>query len=71
VTNGHFAKSVLPANQKISSRLENAKKMRVDGRFTVPLKLSEELETNPFLLAKNLDEFTQFREQRNIFKVSN
>jgi hydroxyacylglutathione hydrolase len=71
VTNGHFAKSVLPVNQKISSRLENAKKMREDGRFTVPLTISEELETNPFLLAKNLVEFTQFREQRNIFKVSN
>ena len=70
VTNGHFALSVLPDNKKISERLQKSISLRKDGKFTVPLTLSEELETNPFLLAENVSVFTNFREQRNVFKVA-
>jgi hypothetical protein len=35
----------------------------------VPLTLDEELETNPFLLAKDIDTFTDYREKRNVFKM--
>jgi hydroxyacylglutathione hydrolase len=69
VTNGYFAKAVMPSNQKISIRLDTAKQTRSDGSPTVPLTLGEELGTNPFLLAQNLEEFTRYREQRNAFKV--
>lgn len=69
VTNGHFAKTALPENIKILGRLNRALKLRQDGHFTVPLTLDEELETNPFLLAKDIDTFTDYREKRNVFKM--
>lgn len=69
VTNGYFALSVLPDNKKISVRLSDSLEIRRHGRFTVPLTLDQELETNPFLLAQNLETFTKFREFRNSFKV--
>ena len=71
VTNGHFARSVLPENEKISRRLQASIEMRQAGKFTVPLLLSEELETNPFLLAPDVGTFTTYREQRNVFKLNN
>jgi len=69
VTNGHFAKTVIPENQKIEARLNRSLKIRSEGRFTVPLNLFEELDTNPFLLAENVETFTAYREKRNVFKL--
>ena len=69
VTNGHFAKSVLPDNQKILARLNESIATREKGQFTVPLTLKTELETNPFLLAKDVDTCREFRKQRDVFKI--
>ena len=70
VTNGHFAKMVLPNNQKILDRLNHAVKLRQEGHFTVPLTLNDELESNPFLLAQDIETFTDYREKRNVFKMN-
>jgi hydroxyacylglutathione hydrolase len=69
LTNGYFARDVLPENQETSARVSAVQKMRKDGLVTVPLTLKDELQTNPFLLAENLQIFTKFREQRNQFKA--
>ena len=69
VTNGHFAKSIFPNNKKILDRLNASIAIREKGLFTVPLTLQTELETNPFLIAKDLDTCRDFRKQRDVFKI--
>jgi hydroxyacylglutathione hydrolase len=69
VTNGYFANSLLPTNQKIQDRLTASIAIREKGQFTVPLSLQTELETNPFLLAEDLDTCREFRKQRDVFKI--
>lgn len=63
--NGRFAQNQYPANDKIKTRLHSVKARRERGEFTVPLSLAEEQNTNPFLLAESLDEFSKLRDARN------
>lgn len=65
VTNGQFALHAMPGNDPIASQLDAARAARANGQFTVPLLLADELECNPFLLAKSIDEFSQLRDARN------
>lgn len=67
LTNAKFAKQVLPTDTAIQKRFEETEIKRSRKEYTVPLLLSEELATNPFLRAKNLPEFQAFREARNKF----
>ena len=81
--NLEFAVHVEPGNTAASTRLANAQRVRANGQPTVPGRLGDELETNPFLRssrssvrafaaskgnAKNDDEvFGQVREAKNSF----
>jgi len=47
--NLRFARAVEPANAALLERSATVAKLRGEGRHTVPLMLSEELATNPFL----------------------
>ncbi len=47
--NGKFALTIEPENPMLISRVAAVKAARDAGRATVPSRLSEELETNPFL----------------------
>ncbi|WP_088624637.1 hydroxyacylglutathione hydrolase [Oceanicola sp. 22II-s10i] len=47
--NGKFALSIEPENAKLISRMKEVEAARAAGRPTVPVPLSVELETNPFL----------------------
>lgn len=67
VNNGRFAVQTIPENRDIKKRLEHCELLRADGQFTVPLVLNEELRTNPFLLAKDVGEFSKYRDARNKF----
>lgn len=49
VANLRFARDVEPSNRALEARLEEARKLRAEGRPTVPSTISDELETNPFL----------------------
>lgn len=69
LTNAKFSTQVMPTHLKISQRLQATTQQRSQGLFTVPLSLEEELQTNPFLIANNLEEFTHLRERRNSFKT--
>jgi len=42
-----------PSNYKIAQRIAKVSKIRAEGKHTVPLLLSEELDTNPFLRFNN------------------
>ena len=49
LSNARFALSVDPSNTSLKSRLEHVQRLRELGLSTVPFRLEEELETNPFL----------------------
>lgn len=49
VKNLEFADAVEPNEPSILLRLETARAMRAEGRFTIPGNMGEELRTNPFL----------------------
>ena len=49
--NGKFALSIEPDNPALISRMKEVEAARADNRPTVPVPLSLELETNPFLRA--------------------
>lgn len=54
--NAKFAMSVEPNNSKLAQRVEIIKAKRSRGDSTVPVILSEELETNPFLRVDTSEE---------------
>ncbi|QPM92073.1 hydroxyacylglutathione hydrolase [Pseudooceanicola algae] len=49
--NGRFAQTIEPENPALISRIEAVTEARAAGHPTVPSRLSEELETNPFMRA--------------------
>ncbi|MDI2112351.1 hydroxyacylglutathione hydrolase [Commensalibacter nepenthis] len=65
--NGRFATSVISENIALKNRVEKVKQLRSQYLPTLPISLLEEKKTNPFLLAKNVDEFTMFRKAKDHF----
>lgn len=65
--NARFALTVFPENQAIKERLQRIEEMRTKGEHTMGFTLAEELMTNPFLMAENVDEFKEYREKRDHF----
>ena len=61
--NAKFAKHILPDNLAIFERSQKLE----EEICTMPTTLAEELATNPFLLAKNLEEFTTYRQVKDSF----
>ena len=49
LANGKFALSLEPKNPALLARMARAQAARAEGRPTLPVPLSEELQTNPFL----------------------
>lgn len=54
--NAKFAASVEPGNKALMDRVEQIKKLRAEGKPTVPSLMSEEKETNPFLRCDKSEE---------------
>jgi hydroxyacylglutathione hydrolase len=52
--NARFAIHYDPNNRDLQARVEEVKKLRAEGKPTVPMKLGVELRTNPFLRAPQL-----------------
>jgi len=49
--NARFAQSIDPNNTALNLRAAEVKRMRADGRYTIPVSLGLEKRTNPFLRA--------------------
>lgn len=62
-----FAIKEFPDLEMFKTRLESAKPLLKAKIPMVPLKLGEEIYTNPFLLAQNIEIFTQLREKKDKF----
>ena len=63
VKNIKFALSLNPTNKKLLNRLKSCLNLEV----TLPSSLKEEFETNPFLLAKDVNQFKEIRQQKDVF----
>lgn len=53
LTNGLFAQTVEPHNERLDRRVDRVKELRKKKLSTVPFRLQEELATNPFLRTGN------------------
>ncbi len=65
--NSDFCVKHDPENPKLKNKIKEIKKKLNDNLPTVPTVLSEELECNIFLKAKNLQTFTKLRELKDNF----
>lgn len=63
--NGRFALTVHADNPDLKARVRTVKKMRDEGKPTVPSTLKEEKKTNPFLLAKDVPTFAEVRAKKD------
>lgn len=66
LANLKFAKSVI-SNDDLDREFERVKKMREEEKITLPSTIGKEKKINPFFLARDLDEFTQFRNKKDNF----
>jgi hydroxyacylglutathione hydrolase len=66
--NARFALTIEPANQALRAEAEAAAALRAAGRPTVPSTLAQELAANPYLRARDLEEFRARREAKNHFR---
>lgn len=65
LNNGQFCAGIEPENQAITERLEEATKLREQGKATIPMSLKTEKETNLFLRAESVEKFAEIRAKRD------
>ncbi len=63
--NGRFALSIEPNNAALQARMKEVDALRLQGAFTLPVTLKQELATNPFLRAGDVATFADLRERKN------
>jgi hydroxyacylglutathione hydrolase len=68
LSNLRFALSLAPDNQALHTRLEVAQAKRAKGEPTIPSLMGEEKATNPYLKAKNADEFAAIRAKKDNYR---
>ena len=66
LANLKFARSVI-SNEDLDREYERVKKLREEDKITLPSTIEKEKKINPFFLARDLDEFTQFRNKKDNF----
>lgn len=67
VENLRFARILFPGNKAIADRLAADEAKVMQGLPTAPSTLALEKATNPFFLARDVDEFAAFRKRRDSF----
>lgn len=68
LANARFAADAFPENKEIADRLRHVEQERLEARPTVPTTVADELATNPFLLARNTQEFADLRRRKDAFR---
>ena len=66
--NARFALAAMPGNAKLAEQARWVAEQRASGTPTVPVRLELERETNPFLLARDLADFTRLRSWKDRFR---
>jgi hydroxyacylglutathione hydrolase len=68
LSNARFAAHAMPGDAAIGDRLIEVKRLREEGKITVPTTVAQERETNPFVRATNVDEFACLRKEKDSFR---
>ena len=66
--NAKFAVAALPGNAALAEQAGRISERRAAGLPTLPVRLGAERTTNPFLLARDLAEFTRLRSWKDSFR---
>ncbi len=66
-SNLQFALTLNTCSSELLKKKEAVEKLRAQGKPTIPSRLAEELNLNPFLLSKNADDFATLRKQKDNF----
>lgn len=67
-SNARFARQADPGNAALRDRAEEVGRLRAAGQPTVPSRLSDELQENPFLRAKDVATLASLRSQKDTFR---
>lgn len=68
LANARFAAHVEPGNNAIAERMARVEAQRNEGEITLPTTVREELKTNPFVRAPNVEEFARLRRAKDSFR---
>ena len=68
LANARFAAHAEPGNHDIARRLEDAAALRERGLITLPTTVAEERATNPFVRARDVQEFARLRSEKDSFR---
>jgi hydroxyacylglutathione hydrolase len=68
LANARFAAHAFPENKEISDRLRQVEQERRADRATVPTTVAEERATNPFLLARDVEQFADLRRAKDNYR---
>lgn len=66
-SNARFALTVEPGNAALRARAEEVRRLRAAGQPTVPSRLGDEMQENPFLRAPDAASFARVRAQKDSF----
>lgn len=67
LSNALYAAHAEPRNAAVADRLDEVRRLREQGMITVPTTVAKERETNPFVLATNVEEFARRRLEKDSF----
>jgi hydroxyacylglutathione hydrolase len=68
LANARFAAHAFPESKEISDRLRLVEQERAADRPTVPTTVAEERATNPFLLARDVEQFADLRRAKDNYR---
>ena len=57
-----------PDNDAVADRLEAVSALREEGKITLPTTVAEELATNPFVRARDAEDFARLRADKDSFR---
>ena len=68
LANARFAAQAFPSDISIAERLKSVAEARAANKTTVPTSVGVERATNPFLLARDVEHFTELRDAKDNFR---
>lgn len=66
-SNARFALTIEPDNTALQARADEVRRLRAEGKPTVPSRMAAELAENPFLRAKDAASFARVRKAKDSF----
>jgi len=68
LANARFAAHAESDNRDVARRMEEVAALREAGKITLPTTVAEERATNPFVRARNVEEFARLRAAKDSFR---